>query len=382
MRRMRKPWRWMVLMLVAALWCAGCSDHGDSGSTSSTLLGNFHPTPNSELQARIDALKKLLPEETFDIITAGTREVDCREVNRETLGLPEEPNWQWYYTYENLIRGMAEWKEFANEGDENTRKLEIAAFLANIAQETGTHTAGDPFGGPGCAIQEGYGAAWGSDQYNSWNGCAQDNTCAKAGYCGRGPHQLSWDYNYKAFGEAMGEGDKFFKDPDLLTQYPEIGIAGSIWFWGHEDLGTRADPQKPFKPSAHDVLVGRWTPTEKDIACGRNGANLGVITNIINGGIECVKCTYTDDQLAGKCCATGCKCTWVDPNTGKCGTYECNCCNTLDCVSTDCQKPTDQATNRVNFFVAIAAEMGVTIPEGFLDDCSKQLNFAQCPAYE
>ena len=163
MGRIRKPWKWMMFLLALSVGCAGCSDDDDSSSnTSSNQQGEFHRMPDYAIEARIKKLKRLFPEETYDEITKGSRNhPGCVEAdNGLELGLPEEnghliPNGQWYYTYENLIRGMAEWEEFAHEGDENTRKLEIAAFLANIAQETGAKT--DEYGGPGCFIQEGHG---------------------------------------------------------------------------------------------------------------------------------------------------------------------------------------------------------------------------------
>ncbi len=349
MRKKFKQEKWVMLMLALMVWCVACSDH-DSSTGPSNLVGDFDPTPAGEIQARIAELKLLLPEETYDIITKkSSNDPRCKEANRAQLGLPDSPNGQWYYTYDNLIRGMAEWKEFANEGDENTRKLEIAAFLANIAQETGTGKEMDEtFGGPGCFIQEGAGNARHGCAYG---GCVKNrdyvgkkcednkNTCPEGdvGWCGRGPHQLSWNYNYQAFGKAMGKGDLYLDDPDLLTKNPEIGIAGSIWFWGHADLGSRKDPEKPFKPSAHNVAVGNWKPTDADKACGRTRADFGVIINIINGGIEC------------------------GPGAGN----------------------PQAAKNRLDYFKAIAAEMGLTIPDNdpFLDDCSTQKNFAKCVSY-
>ncbi len=378
-----KQGKWVMLMLALAVWCAGCSDH-DGSTTLSKLLANFHPTPPSELQARIDALKKLLPESMYNTITEKSRNnKDCWERNWDKLGLPnpEEKdglNGQWYYTYENLIQGMAEWKEFANEGDENTRKFEIAAFLANIAQETGAKVDGDKFGSPGCAIQENYGGAWGSQNYSNECKTDQEHPCAEAGYFGRGAHQLSWDSNYTAFGEAMGEGYAYQENPDLLTKNPKIGIAGSIWFWGHEVRTQWSPPETPFKPSAHDVIVGNWEPTAKDKTCGRTKADFGIIINIINGGIECCKCVYDKEDKAEECCDQGCiKCDWK--KDGVCQQW--SCCGSIDCISEDCKKPNDSATARVNYFRAIAEEMGVTIPDGFDVDCSGQLNFSNCPSY-
>lgn len=338
---------WVVLILALTVWCVGCSDDDDPGSTtSSNQPYDFDPTPLWGVNERKKELMRLFPEEIYNEITAGTRKWQCREHNWEELGLPASPNLEWYYTYENLIEGMAKWQEFAAQGDDNTKRLEIAAFLANIAQETGTHDENDPFGGPGCAIQEGYGDYWHSCIYGGCNNApdfvgdtckANENKCPDggAGYGGRGPHQLSWNYNYRAFGKAMGEGDKYLKDPDLLTREPKTGIAGSIWFWGHADLGSGNDPDKPFKPSAHEVAAGKWIPSIYDETCGRKTANFGVIINIINGGLEC---------------GPGA----VNPKAAK---------------------------NRVAFFQAIADAMGVIIPEGFLNDCSEQMNFRDCVSY-
>lgn len=345
MRKKCKQGNWVMLMLALAVWCVGCSDH-DSSTGHSNQPNNFDPTPLWQIDQRKKDLMRFLPKETYDKITEGTKKCDCREKNRVELNLPDKPNWEWYYTYENLIEGMAKWEEFAAEGDDNTRKLEIAAFLANIAQETGTHAIDDPYGGPGCAIQEGYGAYWNWCTYGGCNNVpdyvgktCQDNKnlCPDGGvgYGGRGPHQLSHNYNYQAFGEAMDEGNRYLKDPDLLTQEPKTGMAGSIWFWGHADLGSGKNPEKPFKPSAHEVAVGKWQPTDDDKACGRETANFGVIINIINGGIEC---------------GPGA----VNPQA---------------------------AQNRVNYLTQIAKVMGVNIPEGFLNNCSAQKNFAACASY-
>ncbi len=330
--------------LITASFILGC---GSSGTTT-TPEDNF--THTSHLQTRIDAIKLLLPESVYNTITEQSRNnAACREANRAALGLSDLPNGQWYYTYDNMIAGMAELEEFASEGDENTRKLEIASFLANVAQETGGKVTGDPYGSPGCFIQEGAGSARDSCSYG---GCvntpgyddadtckANDNKCPAGdfGWCGRGPHQLSWGSNYGSFGETMGVGNVYMNEPDQLVQDPEIGIAGSIWFWGHQESSSEFPPEIPFKPSAHNVVVGNWTPTQFDEDCGRTGANLGVITNIINGGIECGP-SATDEGR-------------------------------------------QNAGNRVLYFNAIAGAMGVIVPDGWADDCSTQRNFQQCPSY-
>ncbi|GLT60101.1 hypothetical protein SLA2020_328830 [Shorea laevis] len=40
------------------------------------------------------------------------------------------------------------------------------------------------------------------------------------------------------------------------------------------------------KPSSHNVIIGNWTPSATDTTVGRV-PGYGVITNIINSGLEC-----------------------------------------------------------------------------------------------
>lgn len=321
-------------VFAVAICCICYIGCGSSGSTASDD-DDFVVTTN--LQGREEALKLLFTETMYNTITTTSRNnASCKEYNRVTLGLSDLPNGQWYYTYDNLIAGMAKMEKFASDSSENTNKLEIAAFLANIAQETGVGIEADPdYGGPGCFIQEIN--KYGSTDYNS-SACGVDYTCAAAGYCGRGPHQLSWNYNYKSFGEAMDVGLEYVTDPDILTKTPDIGIAGSIWFWGHAELNTDWPSDIPFKPSAHNVIVGKWTPTERDATiCGRTRASLGVITNIINGGLEC----GDRSTAAGRA----------------------------------------NAAKRVTYFNNIAGVLGATVPDGWADNCTGQKDFAECQSY-
>ena len=49
-------------------------------------------------------------------------------------------------------------------------------------------------------------------------------------FYGRGPMQLTWKYNYKAFGESEGVGNKYVNDPGLVAG-DEVGAKAAIWFW-------------------------------------------------------------------------------------------------------------------------------------------------------
>ncbi|PQP92101.1 endochitinase 2 [Prunus yedoensis var. nudiflora] len=110
--------------------------------------------------------------------------------------------------------------------------------------------------------------------------CAWDpNYPCAAGkqYYGRGPIQLSWNYNYGQCGKAIGAD--LLNNPDLVATDPVISFKTALWFW--------MTPQSP-KPSCHDVITGRWNPSGADKSAGRV-PGYGVTTNIINGGLECGK---------------------------------------------------------------------------------------------
>ncbi|KAF6172465.1 hypothetical protein GIB67_006978 [Kingdonia uniflora] len=94
-------------------------------------------------------------------------------------------------------------------------------------------------------------------------------------YYGRGPIQISWNYNYGQAGRAIGID--LINNPNIVATDPTISFKTALWFW--------MTPQSP-KPSCHNVIIGQWTPSSADTAAGRV-PGYGVITNIINGRIEC-----------------------------------------------------------------------------------------------
>ncbi|KAE8689580.1 Endochitinase 1 [Hibiscus syriacus] len=177
-----------------------------------------------------------------------------------------------FYTYDAFIAAARTYPAFATTGDQATQKREIAAFLAQTSHETtgGWSTALDgPYSWGYCYNRE-------LDTTSTF--CQPDpaNPCAPGKrYFGRGPIQLSWNFNYGQCGRAIGVD--LLNNPDLLTSDATISFRSAFWFW--------MTPQSP-KPSCHDVVVGAWTPSGSDQAVGRV-PGYGVITNIINGGLEC-----------------------------------------------------------------------------------------------
>nr|BAH28788.1 class II chitinase [Vaccinium corymbosum] len=186
-----------------------------------------------------------------------------------------------FYTYEAFIAAAKAFGGFGTTGDAVTKKREIAAFLAQTSHETtgGWATAPDgPYAWGYCFLRE---------QGNPPNYCVanQQWPCAPGKkYYGRGPIQISYNYNYGPAGRAIGSD--LLANPDLVATDPTISFKTAFWFW--------MTAQSP-KASSHDVITGRWTPSAADSAAGRV-PGYGVITNIINGGIECGKGSNAQQQ--------------------------------------------------------------------------------------
>ncbi|CAL9186369.1 unnamed protein product [Musa hybrid cultivar] len=179
-----------------------------------------------------------------------------------------------FYTYNAFIAAANSFSGFGTTGDDATKKREIAAFLAQTSHETtgGWSTAPDgPYAWGYCFVQE---------QNPSSDYCVASSQwpCAAGKkYYGRGPIQISFNYNYGPAGRAIGSD--LLNNPDLVATDPTISFKTALWFW--------MTPQSP-KPSCHDVITGSWTPSNADRAAGRL-PGYGVTTNIINGGLECGK---------------------------------------------------------------------------------------------
>ncbi|XP_031276022.1 basic endochitinase-like [Pistacia vera] len=176
-----------------------------------------------------------------------------------------------FYTYEAFVNAANSFGAFATTGDTNTRKREIAAFLAQTSHETtgGWASAPDgPFAWGYCFIRE---------RNNPGAHCTSKDWPCPPGkqYYGRGPIQLTHNYNYGQAGRAIRAD--LINNPDLLATDAVISFKTAFWFW--------MTPQSP-KPSCHAVIIGQWKPSTTDTQAGRV-PGYGVTTNIINGGKEC-----------------------------------------------------------------------------------------------
>lgn len=141
-----------------------------------------------------------------------------------------------FYTYAKLCEALEDFPGFANSGSADANKREIAAFFANVSRETGELDYIEQFP---------------ESRGNTGN------------YYGRGPLQLTWDYNYQAAGSFLGVN--LLANPSLLHTDGVLTWKASLWFWMHADGAG--------KGTCHGAITG--------------SAGFGQTINVINGGLEC-----------------------------------------------------------------------------------------------
>ncbi|MER5961009.1 glycoside hydrolase family 19 protein [Streptomyces sp. NPDC002057] len=160
------------------------------------------------------------------------------------------PNRNPFYTYAGLTAALKAYPGFANTGSDTVKKQEAAAFLANVSHETGglyyiveQNTANYPHY---CDRNQPYGCPAG-----------------QAAYYGRGPIQLSWNFNYKAAGDALGID--LLNNPWRVEQDPSVAMQTGLWYWNTQS--------GPGTMTGHNAIV--------------NGAGFGETIRSINGTLEC-----------------------------------------------------------------------------------------------
>ncbi|RBQ18403.1 chitinase [Spongiactinospora rosea] len=160
------------------------------------------------------------------------------------------PNRRPFYTYAGLTAALSAYPGFAKTGSDTVRRQEAAAFLANVNHETGglvhiveQNTSNYPHY---CEASRPYGCPAG-----------------RAAYYGRGPIQLSWNYNYKAAGDALGID--LLRNPWLVENDAAVSWKTALWYWNTQN--------GPGTMTPHDAMV--------------NGRGFGETIRSINGALEC-----------------------------------------------------------------------------------------------
>mmetsp|Transcript_35116 Transcript_35116/g.113684 ORF Transcript_35116/g.113684 Transcript_35116/m.113684 type:complete len:489 (+) Transcript_35116:237-1703(+) len=212
-------------------------------------------------------------------------------------------------TYKCLIKATLMYPDFAQSGSEEDNKRELAAWLGEMSQETtgggcgastensdGTCSCGsmwcDGHPGGGCST---WGLCFVEEAGGSYCSPSSTYPCVPGKeYKGRGPKQLSWNYNYGQFSEQFcGDKSILLENPQRVATNPTLAWASSIWFWF---TGGACNPGETCKPSCHDVFLGTKPMCAGDVQANHK-YGLGWVTNVINGGLECGgagqgKCDY------------------------------------------------------------------------------------------
>ncbi len=160
------------------------------------------------------------------------------------------PNRNPFYTYSGLTAALSAYPGFATTGSDTVQKQEAAAFLANVAHETG-------------GLQ--YVVEQNTSNYSHYCDYSQPYGCpaGQSAYYGRGPLQLSWNFNYKAAGDALGID--LLDNPYLVQNDSAVAWKTALWFWDTQNGAGRM--------TAHNAMV--------------SGAGFGETIRTINGSVEC-----------------------------------------------------------------------------------------------
>ncbi len=352
-------------LILVAMILAGCGG-GDSAtpaavvSAASCRYGTM-AVPKAAITATAPDLKIILTECEFNRLYRGNPDLKSTDPNdqsqynavmyTENPGQIKSKTSYAYYSYANFVTAYndlfsagkaAAYAPFAASGDYMSNMREMAAFLANIGQETNGNSAAafkadyslaaagslgngyglyavtegscaslvpDPttgiIGCPGYGTKRGYCTGSGPGTYPG--DCASASAQATsfcqlaAGFCasplptndnlpssqyfGRGGKQISYPYNYMYYGSKIHPDDpyKLGNNPSLIDTNGQLGWETALAYWAlpYEDISST-------KPSMHD---GFFSPTKRGIADFDSLVGFGKTVNLINGGVECGK-TY------------------------------------------------------------------------------------------
>lgn len=155
-----------------------------------------------------------------------------------------------FYTYGGLLEATEAYPAFARTGSRTVRKQEAAAFLANISHETGGLF---------------YVRAQNEETYPIFCDATQPYGCpaGTSAYYGRGAIMLSWNFNYKAAGDALGLD--LLNNPWLVETDPAVAWMTALWYWNTQT--------GPGTMTGHDAITG--------------GHGFGQTIWSLNGSTEC-----------------------------------------------------------------------------------------------
>ncbi|XP_059655023.1 endochitinase EP3-like [Cornus florida] len=177
-----------------------CSEHGycgvgDAYCGTGCREGPCYVTPSSGV-----SVADTVTDAFFNAII-GQAGADCAGKN--------------FYTRAAFLEAANSNSQFGTTGSVDDSKREIAAFFAHVSHETTNF----------CHIEEIDGATqdYCDENYPQYP-CAPNKA-----YYGRGPLQLTWNYNYALAGNAI----KFdgLANPDIVASDVVVSFKAALWFW-------------------------------------------------------------------------------------------------------------------------------------------------------
>ncbi|KAL9379924.1 hypothetical protein Peur_028406 [Populus x canadensis] len=120
-----------------------------------------------------------------------------------------------FYTRNTFLDALNSYSQFGQLGSDDASKPEIAAFFAHVTHETGHF----------CYIEEINGSSRDyCDGKNKQYPCVPGKK-----YHGRGPLQISWNFNYGPAGESIDFDG--LNNPDIVAKDPVVAFKTALWFW-------------------------------------------------------------------------------------------------------------------------------------------------------
>ncbi|XP_050217154.1 endochitinase EP3-like [Mercurialis annua] len=120
-----------------------------------------------------------------------------------------------FYSRDAFLGALNSYPQFGKLGSDDDSKREIASFFAHTTHETGFF----------CNIEE---QNIGNEIYCDTT--RPDYPCVQGKrYYGRGPIQLTWNYNYG----AAGQNNNFdgLNNPEIVATDPNVSFRTALWYW-------------------------------------------------------------------------------------------------------------------------------------------------------
>ncbi|EEF27835.1 class IV chitinase, putative [Ricinus communis] len=120
-----------------------------------------------------------------------------------------------FYTRKAFLEALNSYSGFGKIGSSDDSKREVAAFFAHVTHETGYF----------CYREE-----QNTGDKSFCDPSYRDYPCTPGKrYYGRGPIQLTWNYNYGAAGRSNNFDG--LNNPEIVSQNPVISFKSALWFW-------------------------------------------------------------------------------------------------------------------------------------------------------